>query len=165
MPASFGAHSETRRQSVRVILSIEVTYTTRDIVTVFPAPPSYCVPPRYTPSGVLCYHGDHHRHNAYNGTVNDGTVNNDNKHDHTTRHDVYNNNNHKHQTIQLKQDGGRSPPGSSKGGGGGGSAGGRGGVRWDEEVAKDVLRRANLNPFFEVTDTLSPPTRLERAHG
>eukprot|EP00752_Nemacystus_decipiens_P011782 g10454.t1 len=65
----------------------------------------------------------------------------------------------------MKQDGGRSPPGSSKGGGAGGSAGGRGGVRWDAEVAEDVLRRANLNPFYEVTDTLSPPTRLERANG
>lgn len=63
----------------------------------------------------------------------------------------------------MKQDGGQRAAG-------GGSAGysrngGTGQYHWDEEAARDVLRRARLDPFVDVTDTLTGPTRLERRPG
>ncbi|CAN0449378.1 unnamed protein product, partial [Ectocarpus sp. 12 AP-2014] len=55
--------------------------------------------------------------------------------------------------------------GSPKAGGGGGGGGMAGGVRWDEEVRRDLLRRSELDPFVEVSRTLAGPAKLERGSG
>lgn len=72
---------------------------------------------------------------------------------------------------KVKQDGGgfgqRALAPLARGGAGGGSSGAGGGAApgWDGEAGKDVLRRSELDPFVEVSETVGGPAKLERGSG
>eukprot|EP00904_Undaria_pinnatifida_P012044 jgi/Undpi1/7970/HiC_scaffold_24.g10442.m1 len=76
-----------------------------------------------------------------------------------------------HTAGKVKQDGGgfgqRALAPLARGGAGGGSSGAGGGAApgWDGEAGKDVLRRSELDPFVEVSETVGGPAKLERGSG
>ena len=65
----------------------------------------------------------------------------------------------------MKQDVGQRANGTAQPYPRGGDILGVPGSRWDEEAKREVLRRSELDPFVEVTNTLSGPEKLERNTG
>lgn len=67
----------------------------------------------------------------------------------------------------MKLDGSNGSAGGASSGyakaGGGGAAGG--GPPFDNEAQEEILKRAEQDPFFEVTNTVAGPMKLESGSG